>query len=165
MKDNIDTSDFNQGVSSTSSIRVTDTELTASFETYNGQVADDDNQIDVEGTAPGKDNVAAIIIGSRGKVKFQSISVDSDDTFDEEDIDISSSDRAVLPHTSSRRVVTGSSVRTPPTALAILRTKSVTTPRVRRLATRSATASSRTRSTTPPATTSSSRSSSVSLTD
>lgn len=165
VKDNIDTSDFNQGVSSTSSIRVTDTELTASFETYNGQVADDDNQIDVEGTAPGKDNVAAIIIGSRGKVKFQSISVDSDDTFDEEDIDISSSDRAVLPHTSSRRVVTGSSVRTPPTALAILRTKSVTTPRVRRLATRSATASSRTRSTTPPATTSSSRSSSVSLTD
>ncbi|MDL0132449.1 HVO_2072 family ArtA-dependent S-layer glycoprotein [Halobacterium salinarum] len=89
VKDNIDTSDFNQGVSSTSSIRVTDTELTASFETYNGQVADDDNQIDVEGTAPGKDNVAAIIIGSRGKVKFQSISVDSDDTFDEEDIDIS----------------------------------------------------------------------------
>ncbi|MDL0131881.1 HVO_2072 family ArtA-dependent S-layer glycoprotein [Halobacterium salinarum] len=89
VKDNIDTSDFNQGVSSTSSIRVTDTELTASFETYNGQVADDDNQIDVEGTAPGKDNVAAIIIGNRGKVKFQSISVDSDDTFDEEDIDIS----------------------------------------------------------------------------
>ncbi|MDL0139108.1 HVO_2072 family ArtA-dependent S-layer glycoprotein, partial [Halobacterium salinarum] len=72
-----------------SSIRVTDTELTASFETYNGQVADDDNQIDVEGTAPGKDNVAAIIIGNRGTVKFQSISVDSDDTFDEEDIDIS----------------------------------------------------------------------------
>ncbi|MDL0119315.1 HVO_2072 family ArtA-dependent S-layer glycoprotein [Halobacterium salinarum] len=89
VKDNIDTSTFNQGVSSTSSIRVTDTELTASFETYNGQIADDDNQIDVEGTAPGKDNVAAIIIGNRGKVKFQSISVDSDDTFDEEDIDIS----------------------------------------------------------------------------
>ncbi|MDL0121143.1 HVO_2072 family ArtA-dependent S-layer glycoprotein [Halobacterium salinarum] len=89
VKENIDTSEFNQGVSSTSSIRVTDTELTASFETYNGQVADDDGQIDVEGTAPGKDNVAAVIIGSRGKVKFQSISVDSDDTFDEEDIDIS----------------------------------------------------------------------------
>ncbi|MDL0143517.1 HVO_2072 family ArtA-dependent S-layer glycoprotein [Halobacterium salinarum] len=89
VKENIDTSEFNQGVSSTSSIRVTDTELTASFETYNGQVADDDGQIDVEGTAPGKDNVAAVIIGNRGTVKFQSISVDSDDTFDEEDIDIS----------------------------------------------------------------------------
>ncbi|QRY24826.1 HVO_2072 family ArtA-dependent S-layer glycoprotein [Halobacterium sp. BOL4-2] len=88
VREKIDTSDFNQGVSSTSSIRVTETDLTASFETYNGQIADDDNQIDVEGTAPGKNNVAAIFVGSRGEVEFKSVSVDSDGTFDEEDISL-----------------------------------------------------------------------------
>lgn len=86
IQEKIDTSDFNQGVSSTSSIRVTETDLTASFETYNGQIAQEDEQIDVEGTAPGKDNVAAIFVGSRGQVEFKKVSVDSDGTFDEEDI-------------------------------------------------------------------------------
>ncbi|RKS75849.1 major cell surface glycoprotein (TIGR04216 family) [Haloarcula quadrata] len=93
------TSEFNSGVSSTSSIRVTDTALNGTFVTYNGQVASDDSTIDVEGQAPGKDSVVIAFVDSRGDAAATVLSVDDDDTFDEEDIDISSlSEGAVTAH-------------------------------------------------------------------
>ncbi|WP_353635069.1 HVO_2072 family ArtA-dependent S-layer glycoprotein [Halobacterium sp. NMX12-1] len=80
------TSEFNGGVSSTVSIRVTDTELNGSFATYNGQVASEDESVDVSGTAPGKNELTVAFVDSRGNVNAQDISVDNDGTFDAEDL-------------------------------------------------------------------------------
>ncbi|EMA20958.1 HVO_2072 family ArtA-dependent S-layer glycoprotein [Haloarcula marismortui] len=87
--DSLTTSEFNSGVSSTSSIRVTDTALNGTFVTYNGQIATEDSTIDVEGQAPGKDSVVVAFVDSRGDASAQVVSVDDDDSFDEEDLDIS----------------------------------------------------------------------------
>ncbi|WP_089650318.1 HVO_2072 family ArtA-dependent S-layer glycoprotein, partial [Halobacterium hubeiense] len=89
VEDTLTTSDFNSGISSTSSLTVTDTELNGSFVTYNGQIASDDAQVDVEGTAPGKDELAVAFVDSRGNAEAYDITVDSDGTFTEEDLDIS----------------------------------------------------------------------------
>jgi major cell surface glycoprotein (TIGR04216 family) len=85
----LSTSNFNSNVSSTSSLRVLDTELNGTFTTYNGQIATDDEQVDVEGQAPGKEGVAVVFVGPRGNVVGQDVSVDDDDTFSEDDIGIS----------------------------------------------------------------------------
>jgi major cell surface glycoprotein (TIGR04216 family) len=85
----ISTSDFNSNVSSATSLRVTDTQLNGTFTTYNGQIATDDEQVDVSGQAPGKDNVAVVFVGPRGNTVAQEVSVNDDDTFEEEDISIS----------------------------------------------------------------------------
>jgi major cell surface glycoprotein (TIGR04216 family) len=87
--DVLTTSEFNGGVSSTVSIRVTDTELNGSFATYNGQVASEDESVDVSGTAPGKNALTVAFVDSRGNVNAQEISVDNDGTFDEEDLTLS----------------------------------------------------------------------------
>jgi major cell surface glycoprotein (TIGR04216 family) len=93
------TSEFNSGVSGATSLRVTATELNGTFTTYNGQIASDDGQIDVDGQAPGKDNVVVAFVDSRGNAEAQVISVDDDDTFDEDDIDITSlSEGTVTAH-------------------------------------------------------------------
>ncbi|MFC6977158.1 HVO_2072 family ArtA-dependent S-layer glycoprotein [Halomicroarcula sp. GCM10025709] len=84
----LSTSDFNSGVSSTSSIRVTDTELNGTFITYDGDIATQDSQIDVEGTAPGKSNVVIAFVDERGNAQAHVVSVDSDGTFDEEELNI-----------------------------------------------------------------------------
>jgi major cell surface glycoprotein (TIGR04216 family) len=86
------TSEFNGGISSTESVVVTDTELTGSFVTYNGQVADDDGTIDLNGTAAGKDGSEIVVafVDSRGNTVADTVSVDSDSTFEREDFDISS---------------------------------------------------------------------------
>ncbi|SEH53166.1 major cell surface glycoprotein [Halopenitus malekzadehii] len=86
--DTLSTSNFNSGVSSTSSISVTDTELDGSFTTINGQVATEDGQVDVEGTAPGKDELVVAFVDSRGNAAAYDITVDGDGTFDEEDLNI-----------------------------------------------------------------------------
>ena len=87
--DSITTSNFNSNVSSATSIRVTDTALNGTFTTYNGQIATDDEQIDVAGQAPGKDNVIVVFVGPRGNTVAEEVSVDDDDSFEEEDIGIS----------------------------------------------------------------------------
>jgi len=86
----LDTSDFNGGVSSSKSIRVTDTELSGDFTFYNGQIAEEDrfNAVDVEGLAPGQSEVGVIFVGPRGNTETELVSVDSDDTFDEEDLSL-----------------------------------------------------------------------------
>ena len=92
------TSEFNSGVSSTSSIRVTDTALNGTFITYNGQIASEDSTIDVEGQAPGKDNVVVAFVDSRGDATAQVVSVDNDGTFSEEDVNIDLSEGTVTAH-------------------------------------------------------------------
>ncbi|NHN66025.1 major cell surface glycoprotein [Haloarcula sp. JP-Z28] len=86
--DTLTTSEFNSGVSSATSLRVTDTALNGTFTTYNGQIASEDGQIDVDGQAPGKDNVVVAFVDSRGDVSARSVSVDDDDTFSEEDLNL-----------------------------------------------------------------------------
>ncbi|WP_280536828.1 HVO_2072 family ArtA-dependent S-layer glycoprotein [Halopenitus sp. POP-27] len=88
--DALSTSNFNSGVSSTTSISVTDTELDGSFTTINGQIASDDGQVDVEGTAPGKDELVVAFVDSRGNAEAYDVTVDGDGTFDEEDLNIGS---------------------------------------------------------------------------
>nr|AKY04255.1 major cell surface glycoprotein [uncultured haloarchaeon] len=79
------TSEFNRGLSSQQSLRVLDTALESSFVTYNGQIASDDAQITFSGSAPGKSDVVVAFVGPRGQAIAQTISVDDDDTFSEED--------------------------------------------------------------------------------
>jgi len=90
VRDTLTTSEFNGGVSSATSIVVTDTELDGNFTTYNGQIAveDENNAVDVQGVAPGKDEVSVIFVGPRGNTERNAITVDSDDTFDEEDLSV-----------------------------------------------------------------------------
>ncbi|MGB9964088.1 HVO_2072 family ArtA-dependent S-layer glycoprotein [Halobacterium hubeiense] len=82
------TSEFNSGVSSVSSITVTDTELNGSFQTYNGQVAIEDGEVAVEGTAPGKDNLVVAFVDERGQAIAHTISVDNDGTFDNDGLSL-----------------------------------------------------------------------------
>ncbi|MFB6156909.1 MAG: hypothetical protein ABEJ34_03605 [Haloferacaceae archaeon] len=87
----LSTQEFNQGTSSQRSLRVVDQALTASFpSTVRGQIAEADNDVDVSGTATGADNVLFVAVGQRGNVVTQDISVESDDIFNQEDIDLSS---------------------------------------------------------------------------
>jgi major cell surface glycoprotein (TIGR04216 family) len=83
----LDTQEFNQGTSSQTSIRTIGTSLDAQFPSLiRGQISDDDGDVTVNGSAPGSSEVLFIAVGPRGNVFTQQISVDSDQTFDEEDI-------------------------------------------------------------------------------
>ncbi|WP_256947027.1 HVO_2072 family ArtA-dependent S-layer glycoprotein, partial [Halobacterium hubeiense] len=82
------TSEFNSGVSSISSLTVTDTELNGSFQTYNGQVAVEDGEVGVEGTAPGKDNLVVAFVDERGQAVAHTISVDNDGMFDNDGLSL-----------------------------------------------------------------------------
>ena len=90
----LNTSAFNQGVSNADSLTVTDTELSGNFTTYNGQIAVEDNAVDVQGSAVGKSQqgVAVVFVGSRGGTSTHEISVDSDGSFSEDDLSLSSPD-------------------------------------------------------------------------
>nr|WP_245188629.1 HVO_2072 family ArtA-dependent S-layer glycoprotein [Halarchaeum rubridurum] len=89
LSDTLTTSEFNSGTSGQTSLRVTTTSLDATFHTVNGQIAQETGTIDVNGTAPGADQVLIGFIGRRGDVITTTTSVDSDDyTFDEDDISV-----------------------------------------------------------------------------
>jgi len=90
---NVTTSNFNTGTSTQSSIRVVDTELSGNVHTIGGQVALTGNSgspedVDINGTALGADNVYVVFVGERGQAYADTISVDSDNTFEEEDFTI-----------------------------------------------------------------------------
>jgi len=86
----ITTSEFSSASSSRRVINVVEGDLTADFATINGQIAQEaDGEIDVNGTAAGQDDVVVAFVDSRGGTEAITASVDSDNTFDEEDIDIS----------------------------------------------------------------------------
>jgi major cell surface glycoprotein (TIGR04216 family) len=84
------TQEFNQGTSSQRSIRVIGTSLDAQFPSLiRGQIAEPDNDVTVNGSAPGSSEVLFIVVGPRGNTFTQQVSVDSDQTFEEEDIALS----------------------------------------------------------------------------
>jgi len=82
------TSQFNTNTSTQQSLRVTDTELTASVKTVGGQVATTDDIVNISGTAFGAQNVDVVFVGDRGGIKTTDISVDDDNTFDEDEVTI-----------------------------------------------------------------------------
>jgi major cell surface glycoprotein (TIGR04216 family) len=84
----LDTSDFSGGVSGADSIRVTETQLSGNFTTYNGQISVEDSAVDVQGLAVGKSQqgVAVVFVGPRGGVATHEVSVDNDGSFDEDDL-------------------------------------------------------------------------------
>ena len=100
--DSLTTQEFNRGTSNQRSIRVIDTSLDAEFPSLiDGQIAEEDGDVDVNGTAPGSTEVLFIAIGPRGQVETQSITVDSDQTFDEEDVAVGLSRGAISLHVYS----------------------------------------------------------------
>ena len=87
--ENLTTSEFTSGSSSSNSIRVLDQGLEGRFSTINGQVAPEDTgDTDVNGTALGADQVAVIFVDNRGNTGYEQISVDNDGSFDEDDIEV-----------------------------------------------------------------------------
>ncbi|MFD1632148.1 HVO_2072 family ArtA-dependent S-layer glycoprotein, partial [Haloplanus ruber] len=84
------TSQFNTNTSTQQSLRVTDTELTANVKTVGGQVSTTDDIVNISGTAFGAQNVDVVFVGDRGGVKTTDISVDDDNTFDEDEVTIGS---------------------------------------------------------------------------
>ena len=83
----VSTSNFNSGISESISLRVVSTELTGNFSFINGQIADQDRLVDVNGTAPGQQDIWAVFIGERGNTYSTQVSV-GDGTFDEDEIDV-----------------------------------------------------------------------------
>ncbi|ELZ89050.1 cell surface glycoprotein [Haloferax sulfurifontis ATCC BAA-897] len=97
--DSLTTSEFTSGVSSSNSLRVVDQALTGQFTTINGQVAPvQSGTVDVNGTASGADSVLVIFVDERGNVEYQSVSVDSDGTFEEDDITVGLTQGQVTAH-------------------------------------------------------------------
>ncbi len=89
----IDVSDFNSATSSQRSLRTINPGLNGEFTSViNGQIAIDIDGADVEvnGTAAGADEVLLIAVGPRGDTVTQVTSVESDQTFDEENFNIAS---------------------------------------------------------------------------
>ncbi|WP_251342741.1 HVO_2072 family ArtA-dependent S-layer glycoprotein [Haloplanus halophilus] len=87
----ISTSNFNTNTSTQKSLRVLDTELQASFKTVGGQVAVEDNSVNVSGTAFGSQQAYIVFVGERGNTAFHTVSVDDDNSFDEDDLTVSTS--------------------------------------------------------------------------
>ena len=77
------------------------------FHTYNGQVATDDGNVDVLGTAPGLDDVLVVMIDTRGRVATERVSVDDNDVFEEDDISLTTSDGRELNEGEVRAYVFG----------------------------------------------------------
>ncbi|MFD1633156.1 HVO_2072 family ArtA-dependent S-layer glycoprotein, partial [Haloplanus ruber] len=82
------TSQFNTNTSTQMSLRVTDTELTANVKTVGGQVSTTDDIVNISGTAFGAQNVDVVFVGDRGGVATTDISVDDDNTFEEDEVTI-----------------------------------------------------------------------------
>jgi major cell surface glycoprotein (TIGR04216 family) len=85
----VNVSTFNTGTSSQRSLRVTDTELNAQFRTVGGQVSIEDDEVNVSGTALGAQQVTVLFVDERGNTEYEQVSVDDDNTFDEDEISLS----------------------------------------------------------------------------
>jgi len=84
------TSEFNTNTSAQQSLRVTDTELTANVKTVGGQVSTSDSIVNISGTAFGASTVDVVFVGDRGDVHTTDISVDDDNTFEEDEVSVGS---------------------------------------------------------------------------
>ncbi|WP_256407137.1 HVO_2072 family ArtA-dependent S-layer glycoprotein, partial [Haloplanus ruber] len=82
------TSQFNTNTSAQMSLRVTDTELTANIKSVGGQVSTTDQVVNITGTAFGAQNVDVVFVGDRGGSYVTDISVDDDNTFEEDEVTI-----------------------------------------------------------------------------
>ncbi|WP_338740128.1 HVO_2072 family ArtA-dependent S-layer glycoprotein [Haloplanus salilacus] len=81
-------SEFNTGTSSQSSLRVVDTELSANVKTVGGQVAEEDGDVNISGTALGNQDVDVVFFDNRGNANHETISVDDDNTFEEDEVNV-----------------------------------------------------------------------------
>ena len=84
----ITTSDWTTSSSSRSSINVVEGDLSGNFATVNGQVAEEDGILDVDGTAAGQNEVVVAFVDDRGNTQATTISVDDDQTFEEDDVSL-----------------------------------------------------------------------------
>ena len=105
----LSTSEFSSATSSQSSLLVQEPGLdqARSFRSINGQIAVEDGTVDVAGTAPGLDDVLVIMVDSRGRVSTERVSVDDDDTFDQDDIPLVTQDGRQLNEGSIRGLILG----------------------------------------------------------
>ena len=84
----LSTSEFTTATSFQRSLRVTDTELSATFRTVSGQVSTDDRLVSVTGTSLGSQTVAFLFIDDRGNVHYTDIRIEADNTFSEDDLNL-----------------------------------------------------------------------------
>ncbi|WP_425601752.1 HVO_2072 family ArtA-dependent S-layer glycoprotein [Haloplanus pelagicus] len=84
----INVSAFNTGTSNQKSIRVTDTELSVTYQSVGGAVSTDDRVINVTGTSLGSGTVAFLFVDERGNVAYSEVSTDDDNTFEEDELNI-----------------------------------------------------------------------------
>jgi major cell surface glycoprotein (TIGR04216 family) len=87
-RNSLNSSAFNSGTSVQRSIRVALPTLTATFETYNGEIFVDDG-IDYEGKSIGPNEVVMLFTSEKGDVIAEDEDVDDDDEFDREQFDLS----------------------------------------------------------------------------
>ncbi|WP_417750609.1 HVO_2072 family ArtA-dependent S-layer glycoprotein [Salinibaculum marinum] len=109
LRETLTTSEFSSATSSQSALLVQEPGLeeARSFRTINAQIAVEDGTVDVLGTAPGLDDVLVIMVDSRGRVATEQVTVDDDDTFDEEDIPLVTQDGRQLNEGAIEGLVIG----------------------------------------------------------
>ena len=103
------TSQFSSATSSQTSVIVQNPTLDTAraFRAYNGQVAVEDGSVDVSGVAPGLNEVLVVLVDSRGRVATDRVTVDDDDTFDEDDISLTTRDGRELNEGEIRALLLG----------------------------------------------------------
>jgi major cell surface glycoprotein (TIGR04216 family) len=109
LRETLTTSEFSSATSSQSALLVQEPGLeeARSFQAINGQVAVEDGTVDVAGTAPGLDDVLVIMVDSRGRTTTERVSVDDDDTFEEDDIPLVTIDGRQLNEGGIRGIILG----------------------------------------------------------
>jgi major cell surface glycoprotein (TIGR04216 family) len=102
------TSEFSSATSGQTTIIVEEPGLgTQAFQTYDGEIAVEDGTVDVQGVAPGLDDVLVVLIDSRGRVVTDRVSVDDDDTFEEDDISLVTQNGQELNEGDIRGIILG----------------------------------------------------------
>ncbi|MFC4450115.1 hypothetical protein [Halorussus aquaticus] len=71
---------------------VTNENPTWVFRTYNGEISVEDGTVEVTGVAPGLQEVLVVMVDSRGRVVTETVSVDNNDIFEEDDIEFVNAD-------------------------------------------------------------------------
>lgn len=84
-----------------------DDDSTYVFQTYNDQVAVEDGTVEVRGVAPGLDEVLVVMIDSRGRTVTETVSVDDNDVFEEDDIELVTREGRQLNEGQIRGMVIG----------------------------------------------------------
>ena len=77
------------------------------FHTYNQQVSVEDGTVEVRGVAPGLQEVLVLMVDSRGRVVTETVSVDNNDVFEEDDIEFVNADGRELNEGEIQGMVIG----------------------------------------------------------